>query len=203
MQTINSVSGASRQILSFDRLHRWDPCQQQRADNGARSVSRADSATMACAEFIHDAEMLGSRQGCDYVAAPAANRPTGSARPGGWRPHSRDSRRRNEPLHRENVYRRRSSVFVSPALNCPTNTPYRLRTARHPLPTRELFAARVALHRTRLSKFIPPERSHNFAAAGRQGANSFMSRALATEAETTRRKRTDTVFFIGGFLSFA
>src|SRR5262249_61670116 len=64
--------------------------------------------------------------------------------------------------------------------------PYRLRTMRQPLPTRELLAASVAPQRSRLLHVIPPERPQNRAAAGRQGTRSFLVRRLA--AVTARLK---------------
>jgi hypothetical protein len=76
------------------------------------------------------------------------------------------------------------------------NWPYRLRTARHSLPTRLLFAARVAPHRSRLSQFKPPERSQNFAAAGRHGTRSFISRAPAAAIEAVRRNEANIAFFM-------
>ena len=73
--------------------------------------------------------------------------------------------------------------------------PYRLRTARHSLLTRALFAASVAPQRIKLVQFIPPARSHNRAAAGRHGANSFRSSALAAQ-DNDIRKTTHTISFI-------
>jgi hypothetical protein len=68
MQTINSASGASRQILSFDEQHRALR-QQQRADNRARSVSRADSATIPLPSLPASQNRFLTRSQLDWPSA--------------------------------------------------------------------------------------------------------------------------------------
>jgi len=48
-----------------------------------------------------------------------------------------------------------------------------------------------------LLQFMPADRSHNFAAAGRHGANSFKSMAPAAPADTARNRiaTTDLIMF--------
>ena len=70
----------------------------------------------------------------------------------------------------------------------PHSCPYRFRTWRQLFPTRPLLAAKVAPQRSRLLQVMPPERSQSRAAAGRQGAKSFMSMALAVVTENPRNK---------------
>src|SRR5690349_23001184 len=64
------------------------------------------------------------------------------------------------------------------------NCPYLRSTARHSLPTRQLWAASVAPQRNKLVQVMPPELSHSRAAAGLQGASSARSIALAAEPES-------------------
>src|SRR5262249_56238365 len=71
---------------------------------------------------------------------------------------------------------------------------YRLRTRRQPLPPRELLAASGAPQGSRLPHVIPPERSQNRAAAGRQGARSFMMSALAAVTERPKTRTPSNVF---------
>jgi len=65
---------------------------------------------------------------------------------------------------------------------------------RQLLPTRELLAASVAPHRSKLLQVMPPVRSHNRAAAGRQGAKSFMSTALAVVMDKAKSSTPKSVF---------
>jgi hypothetical protein len=76
------------------------------------------------------------------------------------------------------------------------NWPYLLSTSRQLFPTRKLCAARVALQRSRLLQVMPPLRSQNLAAAGRQGARSFMSRAPAIVLDRARKRKVAMNLFI-------
>ncbi len=74
--------------------------------------------------------------------------------------------------------------------------PYLRSTTRQLSPTRQLWAASVAPQCKRLFQLIPPERSHSLAAAGRHGASSARSTALAAVAETPNRMHAAMRSFI-------
>jgi hypothetical protein len=59
----------------------------------------------------------------------------------------------------------------------------------------------MAPHRNRLLPVIPPERSQNLAAAGRQGAKSIISIAAADVADRIRRSAAVRRFGFIGWLS--
>lgn len=80
------------------------------------------------------------------------------------------------------------ALGCGPAYNCP----YLCSTARHSLLTRQLFAASVAPHRSRLYQVIPPERSQSIAAAGRHGINSARSIAFAELAKSPTKTHVET-----------
>jgi hypothetical protein len=77
------------------------------------------------------------------------------------------------------------------------NCPYFLRTARHPSPTRQLCAASMVPHRSRLLMVMPPLRSQYLAAAGRHGASSARSIAFADVTKRPRNKSVTSASFIG------
>ena len=73
--------------------------------------------------------------------------------------------------------------------------PYFRSTSRHELPTRQLWAASVAPHRSKLLQVMPAERSHSRAAAGLHGASSARSTAPALVLKApTIRHAASTVF---------
>jgi len=74
--------------------------------------------------------------------------------------------------------------------------PYFRSTSRHELPTRQLWAASVAPHCSRLLQVIPAERSHSRAAAGLHGASSARSMAPALVLKAPRIRHAASTIFI-------
>jgi hypothetical protein len=87
-------------------------------------------------------------------------------------------------------------LFLQTAPKDGYSCPYFRNTSRQELPMRQLWAASVAPHWSKLLQVMPAERSHSRAAAGLQGASSAISTAPALVLKAPRMRHAANIIFI-------